>query len=76
MGGQCIAGTTVSDHSRQSIGTILKFAPGTSGMKKLIPSIPCDPTFLRAARERRERRTFEFADEAASHRDINALFDT
>ena len=31
--------------------------------------------FLRAAREMRERGTFEFANEAVGYRDINAMFD-
>jgi 2-methylisocitrate lyase-like PEP mutase family enzyme len=31
--------------------------------------------FLRAIREMREHGTFEFADEAVSYRDINAMFD-
>jgi 2-methylisocitrate lyase-like PEP mutase family enzyme len=31
--------------------------------------------FLRAAREMRERGTFEFAKEAISYRDITAMFD-
>ena len=32
-------------------------------------------TFLRAAREMRERGTFEFANEAVGYRDINAMLD-
>ena len=31
--------------------------------------------FLRAAREMRERGTFEFANEAVGYREINAMFD-